>query len=363
MDVTRKTPVAPKDSAESQERETRVAVNKLIAQKNPKKRILPVYCIQDDSTLLPDGSVVVDMNTESISVHSAGCDQTNPPPADTPLMEVSTTGVLANMPPLQKWLNWSKKTHHSPEPPCLVFRGVEDKHVVVLLTFYLELMGEGDLEGPRSITGLFRSSKLNLQDDNCYTLYRLGNTLGASIFTEAIQTSYNTRPESDIINTILASNDMYTSKVHYMVVPRIDDTFIPPINPAILVNSKTAMITKTKKPKVSSPWRNKAQRKSIHTMTAAVYMNLSKLFTIDPSPNLVVFANIDPSAVLGLVEFYENILNPDKCTYDTSDQPTKDIISCKVELKKKSMIQVLQNWRQLGNMCGATTFEIALRQL
>ena len=344
------------ESIPRHDRQMRVEVTKAVAQRITHDDV-PVYCVNQPDFMFPQKTVVVNGKIGRVYMSPGGYPKRSFPEDIKPLLAV-TSGPLADMAAIQKIM----KKH--PNPTAIVFKGVEGKNVWLLFQFYKELTGFKPGEDKSAVSAALRNTVLDLKLAANHALFSLGTTVGAGIFLKAIQTTSDSLPEVAMTKTIIETFTVLKNYIPFMTIPRANSRFIPPKLPAVVVDAATNSVNEVKKsiPK-SLKQRLGQQQHSNDRMSMATYMNLAKLYeTSSSTPKMVVFINVDPSAVLGMISFYEQIVDPKNCTPPADDTVCRHSIYSSLHILK-DMPSVYQSWLVLARLCGAKAFETILRRV
>ena len=320
------------DDLKTIEKNTRYEINRLLSLNNNDKSI--GIFIASSSNKIPKGAL--DVSVDEIKFVNKS------PVLDGGIFIVKghQNGNMVDMVRLQNHITENN-------PHSIYFVGFQQKSIWVIFQFYNELMKNGDKKAKGSILDTLKDSKLNFKIDENYELFTLGTILGANIFLNAIQTESDTFPEATLTK-ILVQRNITSNHIPYMVIPRADNNFVPPITPAIMIDGTDGTIKTYKK---SSFGFKKQKEIDFNFMQAAIYFNFILLYKEMKKPRLVIFKNVEPSAVFGMINFYEQIVDP----------KTEKIINIYSYLNDETISYVTRQWNSLANWSGAKPFESVIR--
>lgn len=344
--------------------------------------VVPIYSASsgDDRgkalirSYLPPRTIIVDGESNEISMTSVRgdacrCKQKEAQDeAPEPIMTVSTTAPLSDMSALARVTRNGEIL-----PTAIYFENFNPRDVWLLFKFYREISGDTDKSDQKVSTAL-RGPSLNMRDTASNALFTLSTILGAGIFLDAIQSPMDSYPEVSLTRTMMRTHAVFKKTVPYVVIPRFaPETYNPPMMPAIVLDGKTGLYVvrdslgkniKSKMKKRPTPEPPETETKpadNLHHMSMATYMNLTSLYKVLPNPRLVVFANIDPTAVNGMISFYERIVSPG--SFDMRPDKERQIIYSSLEkLKSPAMANSARDWLILAKRSGAVPFETLLRR-
>ena len=250
------------------------------------------------------------------------------------------------------------KASKGQQPTAIIFHHTNPKDVWVMFQFYKEIMGDSD---KTPVSNTLRENYLDLKDPKNYAMFSLATTVGANIFREAIQTASDSYPEAAMTRHIVETKALFKKTVPYVVIPRMNTFKFKHSGTVVVVDGAVGVYT-IPPPSLSDKMKrpSKLPEDAVNTMSLATYMNLSSLAKVFPSPKLVVFANIDPSGVLAMINFYERIVDPSICWKEPWCKHT--IYTSFEYLKHRSMKQVKNSWIVLARLSKALPFETILRR-
>lgn len=342
------------ESVPKHAREARAKVNMALVPREDETGQVPVYCSTSTNRVTaPPRALIV--NSKTGAIHAVPSKSpTALPSSIKPLLKTPyDSGPVTDMATIVK-------ASKGQRPTAIIFHHTNPKDVWVMFQFYKELTGDAD-ETP--VTDALRSGSLDLKDPKNYAMFSLATTVGANIFREAIQTASDSYPEVAMTRHIVESKALYEKTVPYVVIPRMDPDTIKfkRSGVVVVVNGTVGVYTEsppTLTDKIKRP--PKWPKDAVNTMSLATYMNLSSLVKEAPNPKLVVFANVDPSGVLAMVNFYERIVDPTICSKEPGCKHT--IYSSFKFLNEQSMKRVKNSWMVLARLCKALPFETILRR-
>ena len=350
------------------DRRTRVAVNKIMSLGSGDAQTqteIPVYALEPGETMdTPPKSIVINIQSGEVHITAGPRVAYQDVVAAREPYITTTQGHMVDMNALRRATRFGKFT-----PSAIVFEDVNPKDVWLMFRFYKEITGHTKKD---AVTNTMSEANLTMRKNPNHALFALGTVVGAGILLDAFDKAGGDTPEVSMTQRIIDTNVVFKKTIPYMVIPRLTrQDYVPPALPAVVVDGKVGVYPMTKN--AARDLKNKVRGGSanfptdlsqlpegaINYMTMATYMNLTKLYAVNPNPKLVVFTNVCPSAVQGMIGFYERITNPPKKQHANE----RDTIYSAVKLMRgASMAQISKNWRILARLSGATPFEIILRR-
>lgn len=353
------------------QREARLQINRILAKACPGG-VVPIYSAMagDEEgrrlirAFLPPKTVMVNGETGEIKMLGTDSSQkrraSDEPPE--PVMTVSTAAPFSDMSAI------ARITRNG--TTAIYFENVNPKDVWLLFKFYREISGDtGKNDVP--VSNAVRESALNMRDSANHALFSLGAILGAGIFLDAIRTPTDSFPEVSMTKTMIQTTAELKRRVPFVVIPRLtSETYTPDALPAVILDGKagTYVVSDSLTKSIKSRFKKKSGPSHQSQdplsrgdcMLMATYMNLTTLYKLHSNPKLVVFANVDPSAVLGVIGFYERMVDPDS---DLDPSEERQIIYSSLEaLGQPSMVASAKDWMLLAKRSGAVPFETLLRR-
>ena len=347
------------ENATRHERGIRLVVNRRVCSACPRTDKIPVYCFNrkkesdaTKATLSPRSLIIDGANGRMVMTN---CNSSN----NVTLMSVVSTGPLADMSGIRKVTKNGKII-----PSAILFENVSPQDVWILFKFYKEITGDTAVDS-MEISEAIRTTQLDMKDSANNAIFDLATLLGADVFINTLSSTSLGAPEEAIIKTIVQHNQTHLdSQVSYVVIPRLTvNKYVPPLVPAVVLDGTYGVYEANAKNILKSIMQKKKEtvvdpdevNNGINYMSMATYINLTRLYEVNPSPRLVVFSNVDPAAVWGMIRFYENIIHP-------SDK-TSSIYSVLGKLDSQKLgSSVYKDWLILAKKSGATAFSTILRR-
>ena len=350
------------EDSRSLERGNRCAINKILSLVgNDDDNFIGIYTATTSDNV-PRGALMVNVDSTEISI-ATGCNNGDNKGNSEMIVKGYQSGNMVDMIRLKTHLNKTK-------PDSIFFLNVTPESVWVIFQFYNELLCQGDENAKGSVTDSMRTSKADFKLDDNYELYSLGAALGANIFLDAMQTEEDTLPEVSMTKTLIERKKEFgASKVPYLVLARSDDDYVLPVLPTVTIDGKDGSI-RTHEPTFSLKKMFKtrshdsiiAKIPEVKFMFWATYVNLSHLYDRMKNPSMVIFKNVEPSAVLGMINFYDKIVDPDMCMNALVNLSCADNIYIAIpDLKKKRLANISKQWNLLAKWSGAQQFETIVR--
>lgn len=365
-------------------RRDRAKINKILLggtkRKNKKKRAdgIPVFSYKGPVDELPPNVLIIgsgggdddEKHRSSIDVvRTSGGSSKNSQVLQrlTPFVTIPTIEHILGLSKIRKRLG---RTQHQ-QPKAIVVMGVDEDDVNLIIQFYLTLSDPDRMkvnDVPKKVTEV-KSDWKNAAHER---LFNLATSLGAKIFVDAFYSptqsiSATQPPEADMTIDIVQDQGMHDQKIPYVVIPHFNPkTFKVDVYPTLIVDCDGDITTRVPSVRHTLTPRLKVSELTygddeINYMTATTFKNLTNLYrhVDDPTPKLIVFANICPSAVLGMIDFYDIILNPTRMEAGETDT----LLYRDIEyLQNEAMKDVVLDWIRLAIVCGADTYKDALRR-
>lgn len=327
------------ENIQAHARKTNASINNAMVEAKPKRALVPVY-LGDKPLHIPAKAVIVDGRSGRVYMTSSAipASKEGAPPAVS-IMYVSIEGMMSDMSAIVKATRGGKAA-----PSAIVFRNVPPFEVRLLLQFYSEILGFS--EGGTPVTECLRGGSLDAKDAENGALVSLAITVGAKIFLDAMRG--HAHPEMSMTKSIIESHEVFHAVVPYMVIPRMVSTENVPRD-SVVLDGDNGVYVLDKSPPKGKLGRAKRPAGAIRYMPMAAYVNLRALYELKPNPKMVVFANVPPSAVYGMVSFYEKIVSQGIPSVHTP-----------LEYLKTTDDGVRNRWLEVANKSGAKAFEIVL---
>ncbi|GFR75994.1 hypothetical protein ElyMa_005789500 [Elysia marginata] len=336
-------------------------------KKKPKVRDgIPVYAY--DGADLPPNVLVVDADKANKSLdvfRTTGGSKRSTAALQrlTPLLQVPTLGHILGIGKIKQAVDDAATQRLT---AMVIRRSVNEGDFSLILQFYLTLSNPNRMKTddvPKRVTEM----KADLKNKAHERLFNLATALGAKIFTDAFySSSLSSPPEVDMTIDIVKKRGDYTDKVPFVVIPHFNlRKFRHTPYPTLVVDSDAGgiavlvpSVAQTLTPRLRVPELN-FKAGELNYMAATTYKNLSNLVVACEKPRLVIFANTCPSAVLGMIDFYDTVLDPSrKKTAETDTLLFREL----KYLRNLSMKDVVLDWMQLAVLCGARTYKDVLRR-
>lgn len=293
----------------------RLSEYKARKKKNEKmNNHIPVYCSRPDRKLsAPPNSLVVNVETRkvfAVPLHFPTMLDKHIKPVCVITKQVLVRQMKALCSPPKKL-------------SCLVFCQADEKAVIDMFRFYLEL--EGKEARPDIIRMLARSPPLNEK----HPLIKVGRAVEARLFLMAALFTVDTFPENEITRQSLMWNVLNKPRIPYVVLSVTNMKMFNAKRPVVVSDVERGVYVI--KPTPLIPRRR--YRGVKRNMAFSTYINLTTLYEQHPAPpQLVVFVTDIQEGVEAMIDFYESM-------------PVISKVHCHV------------GWKDLGRICGAVSFE------